>query len=291
MVAALTLLFISISPWMTLLGGSIYWQLWVFYLPFVTFLFIANRLNDREILFAVLIFSLLKILFTGFEFITTFFLMMSVPFVYFAVKDFWPPSAFFKKAICFIFGSISAVLTGLMLLAIQISFVDGNFASALKYLWFAFGKRTFETGQTYTEPYASAIKSNVFDVIKKYLDGPVFARPFTYASAVEPAKISYTNFIFWFIIFSILIFIMKKAWSSTEKSVARPLLAVTWYSIFAPLSWFVIFKAHAYIHISLDFMVWNMPFMLFGIALVGYAVLQMLEKMFETLAHGDLHKN
>jgi hypothetical protein len=49
------------------------------------------------------------------------------------------------------------------------------------------------------------------------------------------------------------------------------LVGATWFSILAPLSWFVIFKAHAYVHPHMDYIAWHMPFVLFGAAVLGLA--------------------
>ncbi len=44
-------------------------------------------------------------------------------------------------------------------------------------------------------------------------------------------------------------------------------------SVLAPLSWFVIFKAHSYLHAHLNFIVWQLPFAILGFAMCG-AILQ-----------------
>ena len=51
------------------------------------------------------------------------------------------------------------------------------------------------------------------------------------------------------------------------------LIWTTWFSILAPLSWYVIFKAHSYIHTHMSFLLWQMPFMFFGFAVFGAAVM------------------
>jgi hypothetical protein len=51
--------------------------------------------------------------------------------------------------------------------------------------------------------------------------------------------------------------------------VAFALLAATWFSLLAPLSWFVLFKAHSYIHTQINFILWQMPFTIFGFAFCG----------------------
>ncbi|MBT7188802.1 MAG: hypothetical protein HN560_03500 [Anaerolineae bacterium] len=65
---------------------------------------------------------------------------------------------------------------------------------------------------------------------------------------------------------------MKLYADDERRKTGYALLVTAWYSTLAPLSWFVVFKAHAYIHTSLDFLVWQMPFMFFGLALSGYAI-------------------
>lgn len=57
----------------------------------------------------------------------------------------------------------------------------------------------------------------------------------------------------------------------------RALILTTWFSIFAPLSWFVIFKAHSYIHTHMSFLLWQMPFTLFGFAVIGAAIVEMMK--------------
>ena len=38
------------------------------------------------------------------------------------------------------------------------------------------------------------------------------------------------------------------------------LVLATWFSILAPFSWYIIFKAHSFIHMHMNFIVWQMPF-------------------------------
>ena len=47
------------------------------------------------------------------------------------------------------------------------------------------------------------------------------------------------------------------------------LMAILWVSLAAPLSWFIIFKGHSYIHTHMNPIVWYMPFMLLGFVLTG----------------------
>ncbi len=38
------------------------------------------------------------------------------------------------------------------------------------------------------------------------------------------------------------------------------------------MSWFIVFKGHSFIHVDLNFVIWQMPFTLFGFAAVGLAM-------------------
>ena len=51
------------------------------------------------------------------------------------------------------------------------------------------------------------------------------------------------------------------------------LIWTAWFSILAPLSWYVIFKAHSFIHTHMSFLLWQMPFTFFGFAVFSAAVI------------------
>ena len=53
----------------------------------------------------------------------------------------------------------------------------------------------------------------------------------------------------------------------SRKEVA--LVVATWMSLLAPLSWYVVFKAHSVIHVHISCIVWHMPFVLLGAASCG----------------------
>ena len=57
----------------------------------------------------------------------------------------------------------------------------------------------------------------------------------------------------------------------------------TWFSILAPLSWFVIFKGHSYIHTHMNYITWHMPFTLLGFALFGLVGFYLVSEILEVL--------
>jgi len=61
-----------------------------------------------------------------------------------------------------------------------------------------------------------------------------------------------------------------RRWRKTAASGRITALLITlWLSMLAPCSWFVIFKGHSDVHRALASIVWYMPFMFYGIALLG----------------------
>jgi hypothetical protein len=71
-----------------------------------------------------------------------------------------------------------------------------------------------------------------------------------------------------FAVASVLLYRMDRR-NAPERRTSAALLAATWFSLLAPLSWFVLFKAHSFIHTHMDAIVWHMPFVLLGFAVVG----------------------
>jgi len=64
-----------------------------------------------------------------------------------------------------------------------------------------------------------------------------------------------------------------------DKAKTTALIAGTWFAILAPLSWFVIFKSHSYIHTHMNAITWHMPFTIFGFALTGFVGTQLFSNL------------
>jgi ABC-type multidrug transport system permease subunit len=73
-----------------------------------------------------------------------------------------------------------------------------------------------------------------------------------------------------------LYFLRNRCVAEEEKQKRVALIFATWFSILAPLSWFIIFKSHSYLHVHMNFIVWQMPFVFFGFAVCGLVVKSLL---------------
>ncbi len=272
----LNLVYISFSPWVLLFAPNFYWNLWVFYLAFlvmtVTF---AKGYPSPWWVFGImhgLVF--VKILFNGFEYITTAIIMSSVPIVYYSLLDRWQLRNFVIQMGAAISGATAAIASGLATLTLQITLNTGNYRDGLAHWVDAFGRRATGNPDEYSGIYAESLRASTFSVVWEYLNGPALVFVNARFSPIIPSNnaISYLSILILVMIIStILIYWLCVSGKRTEihrKTIA--LLVTTWYSLLAPLSWLIIFKAHSYIHTFMNYIVWQMPFMFFGIALIGY---------------------
>lgn len=275
--------FILTSTWLTILGGNIYWSLWSFYLPLTVFpIFIKKAEHNPDyrysrIMVIAFILALLKILFSGFEFITSSLLMFAVPFVYYAVLNRWGWRLFFRRLVQLGISLVLSVISGLAILVIQIRSVSGSYHEVLQYIIFSWSKRTYgyeELLGNSTAPQENFLVK-ILAVIDTYLKGYAFSLsryiPGNSAWIRDVLDGRYMYLILLFVLATIIFFIIHPPSRKTAVFEKGHALAITsWFSILGPLSWFVVFRDHAALHTRLDFIVWQMPFILYGFALVGF---------------------
>lgn len=275
---------VVLSQWLTVFGKNLWWSLWAFYLPMLVVLYFLKHhretLNRQHIRFGILIAIavFIKCFINGFEYITTTLVMMLVPFVYYAVLDKWSGRECLKWSFVAGLGSGVAIFFTLILLCFQIGAVKDGFMDGVAHVIWSFGKRTYGEAEDFPPVYAASLNAGTLSVVMTYMNG-IFFDLNNYLS-IENAfisnfllKIRYYYLIVLFIAMSALLFWRSHKVMQTERQrhfIA--LICATWFSILAPLSWFVIFKAHSYIHTHMSFLLWQMPFTLFGFAVFGSAM-------------------
>lgn len=278
-------IFILISKWINLLGGNLFWSLWSFYLPMLILSFVLRSRDNRQkftatfrFIFIVFILGLIKILFTGFEFITSSLVMITVPFVYYAALDAWKWKVFVRNYFYMVIGLVGSIIAGLLLLAVQISIESGNYTNAIDHVLIVLRRRTFGQGtlENGVLLLADGIK-RILDLIWFYLDGYAFSLSARFPWIPEAAKGLLDGRYLYIVILLIITTTVFLVVNNRAKRTLRyrkgfALIVANWYSILAPLSWLIIFREHAVDHTSLDFIVWQLPFTLYGFALVGYVL-------------------
>jgi hypothetical protein len=292
---ALAILFAAFSLWLTLLGGNLYWNLWAFFLPLLSLLFLLRRQSKRghysapAVSILLLGTGLAKVLFNGFEFVTTAWVMYTVPLVYYAILDGWTWKDFLKRELSFV--GIAAIVTaiGLLILATQVASVEGGYGRAASAILEALNRRSFGDPNNFSGVFQEALRANLGSVLLEYLHFPTLTLSgLEIQNSLLSAVVHLETWV-WIAIFAIasglLLFkVVRNGIPHDDNSAGYhpaprkglALLAATWYSALAPLSWLVLFKAHAYIHVRLAPVVWQMPFIFFGIALVGFTITSFL---------------
>jgi hypothetical protein len=173
------------------------------------------------------------------------------------------------------FGGLLATVSGLLVLFLQITNELGNFASSYKSIDYALNRRAIGDPAKFSGVFADALKANQWDVIRKYVLGPSLAFDGRFTGGIYSGGVRFSSIILLVLFFSLLlILLIVKSRASEDKRKSLAILITTWYSSLAALSWFIIFKAHASIHINLDYFVWQAPFLLLGFALIGWSITQ-----------------
>ena len=148
----------------------------------------------------------------------------------------------------------------------------------------SFVKRTYGNFDDYPELLKESFESRVPEVLVEYWSGIAldFNNIFVNFLGKELLKIEFGELILLFAIFSGLSLVSSKYSTTTVNNQKRniALIATCWVSILAPLSWFILFKSHSYIHTHMNCIVWYMPFALFGYALIGNIILSLSKNIY-----------
>jgi hypothetical protein len=280
-----TLVFVAFSEWITLFAGNIYWNLWAFYLPLIAVSFYlmitsAGESYNLRTMSAILVITILiKCLFTGFEYITTALIMPLVPFIFYAVRDSWGWPKLFVRLIKSSLSLLAGVVIGLLTLTWQIMQIKGSFREAVATILDALGKRTYGDPTQYSVE-AESLRAHLGPVLMQYIHGRAILLTQILHIKGFAVEVNYLTLFILFMTFTgVLIVLMKPQVGSGTSTTALALILTTWISALAPLSWFILFKAHSFVHTQMNFIIWQMPFTLYGFALCGYTLGAIVEEI------------
>jgi len=276
-----TVLFVGLSEVLIRAAGSIYWNLWVFYLPLIVCTIFLSKSSKKQaystapLLWAIYITCLFKVLMNGFEGITTVMVMTTVPFVYFAVLDQWNWKVFLWRGFVAGLALSAAVVTGLLILSIQIALEKGDFSASTFYIWDAFSRRAVGNPDEYTGIMADSMRASGFDIIWGYLH----LDSFVVRIQQQTWHIVFLQ-VFMVFVLCTLIFILKYQRINASYAIRKgwAFVLATWYSFLAPISWYIVFSPDAYFHTSLYTMLWHMPFTLLGTSLCGFVIVDLFKR-------------
>jgi hypothetical protein len=273
-------IFIFLSPWIALFAGNgLWWSLWNFYAPFLTMLLLlekrynsSDKVSVKKMLIGLFFAVLIKLFFSGLEFISTAMLTLFIPIIYYAILEKWHVFDFIKLSFKAGLVAVGAIVLQFGMLIIQLRYLLGNYDSAFQYLINAFLRRSsFKSGLSGadldSDRFADSDSLSFLwnNVIKDFLRGNAFEWGFISL----PFDFWYAVLIGIILCFCAIVFFFVKKYGNWKYNA---LLISTIISVICPLSWFAIFKEHAFWHPQLDFIVWYMPFLLFGFTVIGVGI-------------------
>ena len=203
----------------------------------------------------------------------------------------WKLKLFVKKISIIATTAIVSVLSSSIILASQISSATGSFKKGFHHIFiYSVGKRTHGDANNYPQVYADSLNTDTLGVIDKYLKGIIFDFNNIFNTSLSFLRINYLTVIVIFLVFSCLVYLSKHCPEkiffrkiSKNRRKLSALSIASWFSFLAPLSWFVIFKGHSYIHTHMNYITWHMPFTLLGFALFGLVGSYLVSEIFDIL--------
>lgn len=286
--ALVVLLLILMSYWLTLYGRNLWWVLANFYLPFMVLFYVLNREKKSGhrswwyFFFLAGITVLIKFLFTGFEYITTALIMFCIPLLYYKLIDSWSIKKLLQRLIAIGAGSIAGLLLGTVILVYQISRVQGSISAGISHLKKSFAKRTSGGEmENFNDQIQESLDASYLDVLADYWKSmAIDLSQWWMIDLSGTGEIEHSELIAIFLIFSILVlWLNKKMTNPKRKTKNKALIICLWVSLSAPLSWFILFKAHSYIHIHMNPIVFYMPFVLIGYTAVGLGIQGIIHRL------------
>ncbi|MGE4567949.1 MAG: hypothetical protein AB7C90_02045 [Bacteroidales bacterium] len=291
---------ILFAQWITVFGRNLYWVFGAFYIPLVVSLWLLEKSKNRQLsnrkIFVVLTLAMgVKCLCNGFEFISSVLVMAMIPFIFYAIDQAWGWKRFVSRFLAGASGALAGVISVMVLLSVQLSFEKGSLAKGWEFILHSLQKRTFGSGTSFDSQIAQSLQSDAWTVFMQYWHGHLWniSHWFEGTALQGWGKVEFSLFFPLLAAISLWI-LLQKDFSGSESTLRRnkALIAALWVSFAGPLSWFFIFKGHAFIHPHMDHIVWHFPFMLFAFVLMAVFMKQCITACFsEKKISKEAHNN
>ena len=262
--ASLVLVTLILSKWQVYMAKNLYWMVFAMFLPMVV---VMGYLKLQEIgkkIPIIIPVSLVVICVVikssmGYEYISTILIATLAPIVYFAIKNNWNRNVTIRRLVLFGAMGLAGFFLSISLHIYQLGKSKDNYESAISTIKERISARTYADSNAYVSTsYSDSQNASVFCVLyQQMVKGGSFR-----------LKIPY---LFWLLYFAYISFKLMKARiaDKSERKIIRAMIFTTWFSLLAPLSWFILAKSHTFIHTYINNIVWHLPFMIFGFSVVG----------------------
>ena len=265
-----------ISPVMLSFVHSLWWSYFAFLLPVL--LLYQRGSSEKQVFVSILLLTLFKYFLNGFEFITSYF--GSVFLVLLIVYARNNVQVNFRRLVNWGTAMFVATLTCLSLLFVQISLVRGPKA-AIERIEYSFLKRSGSLGGISKQLedkynlkesiYAQSLNSSLSQVLYDYNTKDVFKLP----ARIRYGLYKYKRIPFQYWHLALLGIIAGLAIYLINRKIRY--LALVLLSYLLSISWYLVFKGHAFIHKPLDEVVMYMPFIPVVMVVIGLAVKELVQ--------------
>ncbi len=227
----------TISPWTSAIARNLYWVPFTWVLPSVIALLIYKVKHTfvAILLLVVLSTSVLIKSLCGYEFLSFVILLSITPLVYIIFTQ----AEGRKRVIRLVAFIVLFELIGFVIaLCIHAECRSGSILEGLKAIWeLDVKRRTFGEAELFNTVYSDSLNSSVFQVVWKY--------------------IGFGPYLFLIALSCLAMFL---AYKKTHGLLLRNIFILTALYLLPPLSWYVLAKAHSYIHTHINFVLMDFGF-------------------------------
>jgi hypothetical protein len=261
-----------LSPWMIGFSTNLYWVEFTWFLPMLIGLFCANHLENKK----VRIFSYVGMIVAiavksacGYEYISTVmlggivFLLVDLICVLIEHKE----KGKIKRLFSTTFAMGVSALLGFAVVLVSHAYLRGagSIYHGLRSIYFNdICRRTYGNANMFQDVYADSLNASVFRVVAHYFR-------FDTSLILGVTKRAFIPLIL--VTFLILAAGIVKKWIDKQYMVLFILLGIT------AISWFVLGKAHSYIHTSMNYVMWYFGFMQFIFYVPVQAIVQYVKHL------------
>lgn len=238
-------------PTLLLISKSMYWIIWITYLPMVaTMYLIKSNRGIKWYFYSSFVLVLLKCL-CGYELISTILVNMELPIIYYGLKNYKERKENIKKVIFSFLGGILGFVVAVLSHLLRLYKLTNNFQKA-KFLFLSPIK--YRTNLFYDIEFLNKIQPELKEsldisnikIIVKYL--------------LEPRPIP---------IILILIIYIYISLQDLKKKKNIDIIFIIYLSLLGVFSWLILAKGHSYTTLHIVYLLWNIPFLFLTFAYFG----------------------
>jgi hypothetical protein len=244
-------LFILLQPWPSAMFHSIYWAIWVKFLPAIALVLLSKFKISRFGMFLALTLCSIFSLLSGYEYLTlTFFSMISVIFL---LRDFnnGNPKSQVKFIVQISITFACSFLGALLIHFIQLVAIFNSATQARNFLLATVNKRTGTSVYNVDAIYLESLRSTPLSVLNEYLSVPVIGSP-----SLLPI-VGLVNMYSLILICAVASLSALSLCSSLqEKQNLVKSLQVWLVGMLGPLGWILLARPHSFIHTHINYALW-----------------------------------